>query len=928
MTGCGGATLLALAIGLGGMPPAPAAADAIAPDPGSVAGEVGDAGPRAEAEALTARGLARLEADGVTPDEGDLEQARADLRRAATLWQQLGETRQRGRCLFGISEASVQLDEYDAASSAAAAAKDIAEATGDRELLSLALGTLAMVHLEQDDPRIAEKMLRQAADLAAEAGLKSQRFTMLHNLASSFAVRHAYQDALDVHREALALAREAGFADKELTSLIAIASIHADLGDLDRAGRRLEQAVELAEASGDERRQAWALRELGEVRTEQQRYDQARAALERSYAIRRRLGNQRGAAIVINELATLERRLGNLDRALELYHEANAIADQLGDQRGVAVTRSNASRVLLDLGRAAEAHSDLAESLAAYRQLGLTHNQISILRSMAEASLAVGLPARARDEARTALGLLEEVRAELADPDLRAHYMAPRREIFVILAQALVQLAAADADAASDDLTEVFEAADQAHARTLLELVKGAAAGTGRSTDAASEQRRQQVLAELSATQRSLLESDLDDAQRSALEARRAALDDQRRELEAKRRRRWASAQEVTPDLAQVQRELGDGAALVEYLVGKRATVLVVVTDRSVKAQLLPGSDELAAQIGPLRKLLAHPGRRDRRRLQLATAQAGELLLGPALPLLRGRDRLIVIPDGVLELLPFEALRVGADHERVVDHWAVSYAPSATLLAGLEHHPRRPSAERSLFAVADPTLAGSEPPAAAPTDDADTPPTSRLLAAGHGLDDLAPLPGARAEVAAVARLFPDGRSEVLVGDAATEENVLADPMLTRATNLHFATHAVASEDLPEHSGLVLGSDGDGDGLLQAFEIFDLSLDADLVVLSGCETGLGPELAGEGVMGLPRAFLYAGADAVVISLWRVEDRATETLMTGFYRRLEHADPATALRGAKRELAATPGFEQPFYWAPFVLVGGLEPRTPGN
>lgn len=161
-----------------------------------------------------------------------------------------------------------------------------------------------------------------------------------------------------------------------------------------------------------------------------------------------------------------------------------------------------------------------------------------------------------------------------------------------------------------------------------------------------------------------------------------------------------------------------------------------------------------------------------------------------------------------------------------------------------------------------------------------------------------------------------------MGEAAQEETVLAHPMLQEASHLHFATHAVASSDLPEHSGLVLGSAGAGDGVLQAFEIFDLSLDADMVVLSGCETALGPELSGEGMMGLTRAFLYAGVNTVVISLWPVEDRSTRELMKRFYQRLTEMDPVEALRTAKLETAADPEFEHPFHWAPFILVGGFE------
>jgi len=815
-----------------------------------------------------------------------------------------------------IAQTSANINDYETAADAATAAIDIAETTGDRELLALALGDLAIVRLEQGENQAAEAIFRRAADLAEELGLDSQRHTMLHNLASSYSVRNAFQDALDTHREALTMARETGLADKELSSLIAIAAVHAKLGDSDRAGRRLEEAVALAEQHGDRRREAWALRELGAVQVEQKHFDEARSSYQRSFDIRRDLGDRRGAAIVVNQLATLERTLGHPERALDLYREANTIARELADPLGLAVTLGNIARVLIETGRPAEAHAALSDSLVIYDDLGLARNQVAALQSMAEASLALGLPLRARDEARTALELLEEIRSELADPDLRARYVAPRREIYVILAESLIALSRNDPGLRTSD--EVFATSERAHARTLLELVKGSAPSAEIGADRELEARREAVLDELSTAQRMLLSPDLDRARLGELEALRRGLDDDRREIEASLRRGWARARDAAPDLDRLQERLGNKVAFVEYLAGDRATVLVVVTDGEVTTHLLPGAQEMRNVVQPLLELLARPGRRDRERLQQSATAVGELLLGPARSQLEGRDRLIVVPDGVLHLLPFEALRLGGDPGAVIDRWSVGYAPSAAFLEVLGHHHGPDQGRRSLFAVADPALVvGTRGTTDPPTDD--DAPVLRQLADGRSLDDLAPLPGARSEAAAVAAFFPADRTVVLVGDEASEEQVLAHPMLSRASNLHFATHAVASSDLPEHSGLVLGSTAGGDGLLQAFEVFDLSLNADLVVLSGCDTALGPELSGEGMMGLTRAFLYAGADAVVISLWPVEDRATRELMTGFYRRLEHAGPATALRDAKLELAQKPGFDHPFYWAPFVLVG---------
>src|SRR5262249_4311309 len=156
-----------------------------------------------------------------------------------------------------------------------------------------------------------------------------------------------------------------------------------------------------------------------------------------------------------------------------------------------------------------------------------------------------------------------------------------------------------------------------------------------------------------------------------------------------------------------------------------------------------------------------------------------------------------------------------------------------------------------------------------------------------------------------------------------EENVKNNELVRSAQRLHFATHGLLDQKRPELSGLVLSRAPGSreDGLLQVYEIFNLDLDADLVVLSSCDTGLGTSVSGEGIVGVTRALLYAGAQSVVVSLWQVDDTSTPDLMIGFYRHLDQdAGKAESLRQAKLEMIRQGRFAHPFYWAPFVLIGG--------
>src|SRR5262249_49470833 len=257
-------------------------------------------------------------------------------------------------------------------------------------------------------------------------------------------------------------------------------------------------------------------------------------------------------------------------------------------------------------------------------------------------------------------------------------------------------------------------------------------------------------------------------------------------------------------------------------------------------------------------------------------------------------------PDGVLHSLPFETLGSSGPRRRLlVEDFAVSYVPSATVLAALGAPSALPPASSAVLAIADPSIAAE-------------------LLRSESVDgesfDLSPLPDAAREAAAVAR-FGDRASELDVGLRASESRIEERP-LEGFRVLHFATHALLSRRVPSRSALLLAAEGGHDGLLTAREIYRLSLRADLVALSGCQTARGRILAGEGVQSLAHAFFHAGARSVVASLWDVSDRRTADLMAGFYEHLARGEPkALALRSVKLDLLRRDPQLAPRYWAPF-------------
>jgi CHAT domain-containing protein len=356
-------------------------------------------------------------------------------------------------------------------------------------------------------------------------------------------------------------------------------------------------------------------------------------------------------------------------------------------------------------------------------------------------------------------------------------------------------------------------------------------------------------------------------------------------------------------------RKLPRTCGLLEYTLLDDGVVAVAVgPDRRMAVAILPlQPQQLVADVRRLRDLLAQQSDDVYNELH----RWHEQLVAPFATVLAGAQQVLVAADGALHLVPFAAL---LDGERfLAEQYAVATAPSLTVALSSRPAGTRTRAAGSALVVAAPDLsnglAPSQPELVALQDDARL--SGQLLAMAYQ-----PLPGAQAEGEAVAAGVPG--AVLLSGPAATKERLLAEGGRYRV--LHVATHGYADPEVPEYSGLLLGG-ADGGAVLTAQEVYLWALGADLVTLSACETGLGRSAEGEGLLGLTRAFLYAGARDVLCSLWQIGDRSTATLMVRFYSSYRAtADPARALQAAQRALLGDEATRHPYHWAAFVVVQG--------
>jgi CHAT domain-containing protein len=373
--------------------------------------------------------------------------------------------------------------------------------------------------------------------------------------------------------------------------------------------------------------------------------------------------------------------------------------------------------------------------------------------------------------------------------------------------------------------------------------------------------------------------------------------------------------------LPELSKELDPRTVVLEYSLGREASYLFVVTSEGVREIPLEGRAKIEAAA---RKLYAvWSAHQDS---PADCAALSQMLLGPVRDDIRGK-RVVVVPDGALAYIPFDALFADPGHRLIESNDVVAVVSLSTLKLMRDRTRDRAPATKLVAVFADPVFSGKDPrvePNRNPSSSAARGAELTRSVGDAGLEDLERLVSSRREAAAISALAPEKqRWEALDFDASLAS--VHDPRLADYRIVHFATHGLMNSRDPRLSGLVFSLvDRQGrpkNGFLRADEVANLKLGADLVVLSACQTALGKELRGEGLLGLARGFMYAGAPRVIASLWTVADSATTDLMSGFYQTLlgSHVPASEALRAAKLQLIRNPLRSAPYYWAGFSLEG---------
>ena len=751
-------------------------------------------------------------------------------------------------------------------------------------------------------------------------------------------------EAVRLYREAARTWGECGRTDIQAATLGNLAAIHRRLGELDLAAEAWEEALRIAKARGDKGAVLRFLNNRGLVNSAWGRWPEALADYEEALGLARALDLKPLQAVLLNNLGAVHRQAGDTDRALARMNEALTLDESLGTGGDAGTRYGNLGAVYLERGELAAALDALGKALAAARDRGQQDRIATRMNNLGTVELALGRPEIALDLYRQSLAIDEKAGARIEASAVLSNIGA-------------AELERGDLEAAEAALLRAVD---------LKEAVRLTARDSARRDYLASQMDTYEWLVETNARQGravdALVTVELSRAKQLVDQLRTTQLGTSRRQVE----------RAVTEALGRVR---SDGAVLYFANVGWDRLVRFVIARGNVRMDRIDVAralDAVAEAVGPLPQRTGRPRTHklteplldrvvQRYRELLATADGGDdalrgrlsralfdLLVGD----LRGPRNLLVVPGGVLSLVPFETL-TAPDGRLLVETYDVGYAHSLTVAKLVLDRPA-PNGQLPLLAFGGAVYpeigvaAGPGQIARRGLTDADE---AERLVRGRALSgrDLArwyravglrwpDLPGTRDEVEALARIVPG--AQVVVGRDVTEgklKSLSESGELLRYRALHFATHGIAVPAIPELSALVLSQEPrlepSDDDYVTVPEVARLRLGAERVVLSACESGLGRLFRGEGLVGLTQAFLVAGARSATVSLWQVGDAATMALMAAAYRRAQGQTPwVRALAEAKRALAGgllgDGQWRHPGWWAAFVHFGAdhvLGPQT---
>ena len=870
-----------------------------------------------------------------------LEQSIQYYNKALSIWEQLGDLRGQAQTLMDLGISYSLLRDPVKSLEYLERARVLWEKTKDRRGLAFTLTAMGIEYTRTGEWMKASTIYDEAFELFEATGDVLGRARIYNCIGYLKIEAGNSQEALRMYHQALALFTRMGRATAEAGTLLNIGQIHLMRGELPKAKTYFEQTSTLAVRMNDPLMQGYAVFNIGRTDEALRSHSTACNHYLRALTFFQSGGDRLWEARTLNSLGSVYSKMEDNDRALDSFGKALLISRSINTPREIALTLHNIAGMKRRIGDLAAARTHIEE----------------------------------------ALKLSETLRTKASNQDLRTSYFASVHKQFEFYIELLMTLHKKEPNQGFDLLA--LEASERSRARSFVETLVESRADIRQGIDAKlldRERALRQLLSEQADRQRRLRDRVQHRDELRTTDKRIEELTADYQQIEARIKtasNRYATLIQPEPLTASAIRQLVDrNSLLLEYSLGDERSFVWVVSTDSVKSFELPARDAIETTARSLyestiarnREVKGETLSQRQQRIRRAETQRevdfqtlGKMLLEPVAPLL-GNKRLVIVADGVLQYVPFAALTdpsasqvAGlsdlprtASQSLVARHQVINLPSASVLAIQRRDMANRPKPPFTLAVIADPVFdrkdprlnyADSNKVSVATSGRADAQfngtrskssvvADSREVLRDGGVTEkggaVPRLVFSRQEADAIFGLVPNGQALKAVDFAASRATATKSD-LSNYRIIHFATHGLLNNEHPELSGILLSMvDEKGNpqnGFLQLHEIYSLTLPSDLVVLSACQTALGKEVKGEGLIGLTRGFMSAGAMRVVASLWRVDDAATAEFMAAFYKEMfsNSASPAAALQVAQLEMSKQKRWQSPYYWAGFVLQG---------
>ncbi|MGB3401821.1 MAG: CHAT domain-containing tetratricopeptide repeat protein [Microcoleaceae cyanobacterium] len=892
-----------------------------------------------EAEASLNRGLELFE-------EGTAESLQAAIpyfEKAATLYEQTGDQIKQTVALLSLGRVHDNLGKKQKALDYYNQALPLARAVSDPSVEAVTLNNIGVVYTTLGEIQKALDYYNQALPLRRATGDRAGEATTLNNIGSLHNALGEFQKALDYYNQALALFQEVGDRAGVARILNNIGFVYDDLGEKQQALDYYNQALALSQEVGDspeERlrqrtQEATTLNNIGAVYNDLGEFQKALDYLNQALPLRKVAGDRSGEAATLNNIGQVYSNLGEFQKALDHLNQVLSLQQVVSDRAGAATTLNNIGSVYNDLGEKQKALNYYNQALPILQVVGDRSGEARTLSNIAWIKSRLGNLKEALTDIQTVIEIVEDLRSKIGSQDLRASYFATVQGYYKFYIELLMQLHQQNPNEGYDALA--LHISERSRARSLVELLTEANANIRQGVDPQLLEKEQNFIQQLNAVEQAkheLVSGQYDAEVLEELKQKSQSLLTQLDQLEAEIRvnsPRYADLKYPEPLTAsEIQQQvLDEETLLLTYSLGEERSYLWAVTKDSLNSYELPSQEEIEKAAETFRQSVTSSG---------GSIDAGialsEIVLSPVLDQLENK-RLLIVGDGVLQYVPFVALPLpnSPTTPLLVQNEIVTLSSASTVAIQRQQLQNRTPAPKKLAVLADPVFSDNDERftgvATNTNDDSLSRSAMTRAARNLGLEDfLTPnfnrLKYTRVEAETILALVPENQ-QMQAFDFEASRNIATNPNLSEYQIVHLATHGLLDPVNPELSGVVLSLlDENGEnqnGFLRLNDIFNLNLPAELVVLSACQTGLGENIKGEGLVGLTRGFMYAGARRVVVSLWSVDDLATSEVMARFYQKMldKELNPVVALREAQLEMWNSETWQSPYYWAAFTIQG---------